>query len=260
MGNCCDQHLAGHAGDDNEVPEWSSRDPCREDSAVCQVKVNIYDLNESLIGTNILACDLLHVGGAFHAGVEINGTEWSYGSEGIFSGKPKINEYHKYRQTLHMGSTELTSKEIKQLLLELRPRWAGKQYDMLNKNCCSFSDQFCIELGVGPMPHWVNRLARMGSVILTAASAPENFIGASAGSVSARSGSRVRPDPLSLEFDDLEELDEALNPTPFKPSSRSKATTCTPKMQKLADFHGRGVSQPKQCQRDYRMRTGRARC
>jgi len=250
MGNCCDQHLAGHAGDDNEVPEWSSRDPCREDSAVCQVKVNIYDLNESLIGTNILACDLLHVGGAFHAGVEIDGIEWSYGSEGIFSGKPKINECHKYRQTLHIGVTELSSMEIRRLLLRMRLTWTGKQYDMLTKNCCSFSDHFCRELGAGSIPHWVNRLARVGSVILSAAGGPENLIGGSARSASAGSGSCVGPDPLSLEIDDVEEIiDDALREccSPFERVSFSKAPSFPPKTKNLAG------------QRDYRVRTGRAR-
>ena len=38
------------------------------------------------------------------------------------------------------------------ILSKMQGEWMGPSYDLLRKNCCSFSDAFCIELGVGPIP------------------------------------------------------------------------------------------------------------
>ena len=34
---------------------------------------------------------------------------------------------------------------------------------MLRKNCCTFSNVLCVELGVGTIPRWLHRLARLGA-------------------------------------------------------------------------------------------------
>ena len=40
---------------------------------------------------------------------------------------------------------------------------AARADDLLQKNCCSFSRDFAISLGVGDVPSWIDRLAKWGT-------------------------------------------------------------------------------------------------
>ncbi|CAE7283269.1 unnamed protein product [Symbiodinium sp. CCMP2592] len=47
-------------------------------------------------------------------------------------------------------------------------------YDLLRRNCCHFADDFARRLGVGGIPGWVMRLAKVGAgVEAMIASAPK---------------------------------------------------------------------------------------
>jgi len=152
-----------------------------------QVLLNIYDLGvrRSVRGMNSA---LRSFGaGAYHAGVEVHGVEWSYGagleltyldgsivtdpadiaasgfvdsSSGIFACEPRRCEVHKYRESIVMGETDLTATAVEELLERSFEDWAANGYDLTRHNCCSFAEAFCEELGVGSLPPWVARLAR----------------------------------------------------------------------------------------------------
>jgi len=47
------------------------------------------------------------------------------------------------------------------VLQELGPFWCGRQYDILGQNCCSFANALCERIGVGSIPPWVDRFARV---------------------------------------------------------------------------------------------------
>ncbi len=49
--------------------------------------------------------------------------------------------------------------QVKSVLLRLRGEWQGVTYDLLQRNCCHFCEALVAELGVGPLPGWLNRLA-----------------------------------------------------------------------------------------------------
>ncbi|CAJ1453913.1 unnamed protein product, partial [Effrenium voratum] len=112
-------------------------------------------------------------GGVFHAGVEVDGREWSYGctesedDPGVLANKPKMHPDHHYRQTVNMSQTPLSAGEICKLLQELTTEYPGPEYDLLRRNCCHFADDFCRRLGVGRIPSWVHRLARIAARIET---------------------------------------------------------------------------------------------
>ena len=42
--------------------------------------------------------------------------------------------------------------EVQSILDSMKGDWMGPTYDLLRKNCCSFSDAFAQALGVGPDP------------------------------------------------------------------------------------------------------------
>lgn len=154
MGNCCESvPLNRHALTDDS---W-------EDHSNGTVFVNVYDLNDSLVTCNWVTNTLIQLGGAFHAGVEVYQSEWSYGTEGIFKAVPRNHEYHVFNQSVAMGTTRLQPVEVQQILRDMAPIWGAKSYDLMRKNCCTFADEFCRKLGVGPLPAWVNRLAHVGA-------------------------------------------------------------------------------------------------
>merc|ERR1719350_1094505 len=113
----------------------------------------------------------LKFGGVFHAGVEVNGLEWSFGYSGresvpgISCMEPKTNPQHTYRQTVHLKHTRLTGEEIADIIHVLIEEYPGDDYELLRRNCCHFADDFCRRLGAGRIPRWVHRLARLGASI-----------------------------------------------------------------------------------------------
>lgn len=111
----------------------------------------------------------LKFGGVFHAGIEVNGLEWSYGvsfSEtmpGISCVEPKSHPCHSYRQTVQLRNTKMSAEEIADLLSTVIEEYPGDDYDLLRRNCCHFADDFARRLGAGRIPSWVHRLARLGA-------------------------------------------------------------------------------------------------
>lgn len=109
--------------------------------------------------------------GAFHAGVEVYGQEWSYGysagdKTGVYTCQPRANTQHKYRESVAMGGTSFSEKEVTALLEQMQQDWVGPKYNLVYKNCCHFSDDLCKQLGVGEVPEWVVHLAGAGATFI----------------------------------------------------------------------------------------------
>ena len=64
--------------------------------------------------------------GAFHAGVEVKGVEYSYGyapdRTGVFTCAPKGCKAHVYKESLDMGATSKTDSEIDEIIEEMKER------------------------------------------------------------------------------------------------------------------------------------------
>ena len=134
------------------------------------VVLHIYDLGTQFAGVNAV-CKAIGTG-AFHAGVEVYQTEWSYGGScngptntGIFSCPPRGCEAHSYREAIDMGTTTMSRQEVNKLISKLKVEWTGHQYDLLRHNCCHFCEALCLNLGVGPVPGWVTSLAGVGAML-----------------------------------------------------------------------------------------------
>lgn len=122
----------------------------------------------------------LKFGGVFHAGVEVNGLEWCFGYSGsethpgVACVEPRGHPQHHYRQTVAMGYTRLSGEEVADIVTQLLEEYPGQDYDLLRRNCCHFADDFARRLGVGGIPGWVMRLAKVGAgVEAMIASAPK---------------------------------------------------------------------------------------
>lgn len=107
--------------------------------------------------------------GAFHAGVEIYGVEYSFGwtenGTGIFGMPAASCPAHHYREALVMGDTLKDMHEVADILQDLAMRWQGYEYNLLRHNCTHFCRDFLDELEVKPIPRWVVNLAGAGATI-----------------------------------------------------------------------------------------------
>jgi len=145
-----------------------------DDDLGIPVYLNIYDVShgDSVQWLNAVFAHWLapvKFGGVFHAGVEIDGLEWCFGSTkretlpGVFSVVPRSDPQHHFRQTVYLGKTQMPMDRIASTITDLVEDYPGCAYDVLRLNCCHFADDFVRRLGVGPVPTWVHRLARLAA-------------------------------------------------------------------------------------------------
>lgn len=130
------------------------------------VLLHVYDLNEDWLEANDIFRETWEFGGAFHAGVEIYGREWSFNREGIYYSAPRTHEVHVYRTTVLIGYTKYSREEVTCILEdEMHHSWPGKSYNLLARNCCSFARAFCKRITRRSIPDWVDRLPRLANTL-----------------------------------------------------------------------------------------------
>lgn len=135
-----------------------------------QVFLNVYDLGDSetfrqvnLVST---ANNNLLLGGIFHGGIEVYGSEWCYGAteegrSGVQRLMPRSHPRHCYRTTVPLGKTSLCEPEVEAVLERFSAEWWGSEYDFIEHNCLSFCNALGQELGVNRIPGWVDRAQRV---------------------------------------------------------------------------------------------------
>eukprot|EP00928_Gymnodinium_smaydae_P065964 TRINITY_DN49025_c0_g1_i1.p2 TRINITY_DN49025_c0_g1~~TRINITY_DN49025_c0_g1_i1.p2 ORF type:complete len:286 (+),score=62.75 TRINITY_DN49025_c0_g1_i1:117-860(+) len=140
--------------------------------AQAPVVLNVYAVGHSKLVAeiNAIAQDMFREGGIFHGAIEVYDKEWSFGGcsenePGVFCCEPRRCSMHTYRQSFYLGDCKKSPAEVEQILRSMLPDWMGPTYDLLHKNCCSFSNAFAQKLGVGEIPEWVHHLADVGSTL-----------------------------------------------------------------------------------------------
>ncbi|QDZ18142.1 DUF862 domain-containing protein [Chloropicon primus] len=131
------------------------------DSGPHQVRINVYDI--SPVNQYSTHCGV----GIFHTGVEIFDREFAYGghphdSTGIFvTRRYQAPGQVKFRQTIDIGLTRYTRKEVDHILQRLGSKYTGSKYHLLLRNCNHFANEFVEKLTGKSIPHWINRLAHI---------------------------------------------------------------------------------------------------
>ncbi|KAK3158629.1 hypothetical protein QOZ80_2AG0139600 [Eleusine coracana subsp. coracana] len=135
----------------------------RNEGAASPVVLNVYDLTP--------ANDYFYwLGfGVFHSGIEVHGTEYGFGahdfpSSGVFQVESKSCPGFIYRRSVWLGTTDMSREEFRLFIEKLAGKYHGNTYHLITKNCNHFTDDVCKNLTGKPIPAWVNRLARVGSV------------------------------------------------------------------------------------------------
>ncbi|KAF3448280.1 hypothetical protein FNV43_RR08993 [Rhamnella rubrinervis] len=107
--------------------------------------------------------------GIFHSGIEAHGLEYGFGAHeyptsGVFEVEPRSCPGFIFRRSVLLGSTDLSCSEFRSFMEHISGKYHGDTYHLIAKNCNHFTDEVCMQLTGKPIPGWVNRLARVGSV------------------------------------------------------------------------------------------------
>ena len=138
------------------------------------VVLNVYDVSNNTRIENVNKyTKAMGAGGIFHAAIEVFGKEYSFGGTrnrkshvtGVFSCAPKSCPMHHYRESVYLGDCALSPAQVERILEDLKPLWLATSYNLFRKNCCFFSREFAVELGVGDIPEWVYSLATKAEFI-----------------------------------------------------------------------------------------------
>uniref|UniRef100_A0A7S2SKP3 PPPDE domain-containing protein n=1 Tax=Rhizochromulina marina TaxID=1034831 RepID=A0A7S2SKP3_9STRA len=131
--------------------------------AAREVILHVYDLHQ---GNSWLS----PIGfGVFHTGLEIGGMEYSFSQEGIFKCAPRqAPPPAKFRESIVLGEHHGSHNEVSQIIREMRDEFAPGTYDLVRKNCNSFTNALSLRITGVPIPTWVNRAASVGSFFLGA--------------------------------------------------------------------------------------------
>lgn len=132
------------------------------------VLLNVYDFSSSEIFQKVNTFSTVNssllLGGVFHAGVELYDCEWGYGfvedGSGVAMVAPRTHRDHKYRFTVPLGPTQRTESQVEEVLTRLSEEWPGHLYNTVHRNCLSFCNCLCTELGVRRIPTWIDRVPR----------------------------------------------------------------------------------------------------
>lgn len=130
--------------------------------------------------------------GIFHVGVSVHGFEWTFGGSiddgraagkegleangeapeagpkegtGVFACTPRCCTPHHFRESVSLGTTALSEKDVLAVLDALSEEWVSCDYHTLHRNCGHFAQALCSRLGVDPLPGWVTNLAGTAAML-----------------------------------------------------------------------------------------------
>mmetsp|Transcript_4492 Transcript_4492/g.10576 ORF Transcript_4492/g.10576 Transcript_4492/m.10576 type:complete len:262 (-) Transcript_4492:458-1243(-) len=160
----CSRKQAPPVASSLKAPECSAAHPCNKDSckrcavyraprpAVSQpqrqsvpVILHVYDISSfSVANTSIPIV---------HLGVEIFGTEFSFGDMGVSRFKPGSYDSTKHKEAIMLGHTKLHRWKVHRLITRLKKEWPGTCYRLVGCNCQTFAEKLCAQLGLeGSIP------------------------------------------------------------------------------------------------------------
>jgi len=137
------------------------------------VYLQVYDLGQRYLTQTFNS--LVRSYGAFHSGIEVFNSEWSFGmtfekeSTGVIENDPRAHPDHTYKETICVGYTRYSRVEVLAIVDHMMIDWPGCTYHFLTRNCHHFSEELCGRLLKTTelcLPSWLNELALTGAATL----------------------------------------------------------------------------------------------
>jgi len=120
--------------------------------------------------------------GMYHCGIQVKADEWSFGFykdswndpsvSGVHCCRPKHMIGYEYQETVNLGPTPLSNRQVQQVLASVQDAWPACSYHIVHRNCVTFAEDIAGLLQVPePFPTWTKgaldftaRNARMDAV------------------------------------------------------------------------------------------------
>ncbi|XVE98281.1 hypothetical protein REPUB_Repub03eG0092000 [Reevesia pubescens] len=158
-----------------EVSSCSSGNQNAGNNDETNVILNVYDL------TPINNYSYWVGFGIFHSGIEVHGKEYGFGAHdfplsGVFEVEPKSCPGFIYRCSISLGHISMPFSEFRALIESVASEYHGDTYHLISKNCNHFTDDMAYRLTGRHIPGWVNRLARLGMLIVDPSNCIKFFI------------------------------------------------------------------------------------
>jgi len=131
-----DPHKRPWRGDEADT---EARAACQEVEQGSDVTLHVYDLATWTRASNLPI---------FHLGVQVYRLEYFFCSRGIQTCTPANNKGHSYKESVILGRTNLTVRQVRAVVQHLRQDWRKESYRLLGRNCQTFASAFTDELGL----------------------------------------------------------------------------------------------------------------
>lgn len=154
---------------------------CASQSEDSRVSLNIYELNPMFELLNQLVLRKNQMG-IFHCGVEIYHVEFSFvfstssDETGVRQYIPKQSTNYKFRESIHIGWTDLSVERTNYIVSSLAPEWPARSYHITRRNCLHFSEALIDALGFRQQfPQWLKSVSEIAMKSPGTASAVDHF-------------------------------------------------------------------------------------
>lgn len=102
----------------------------------------------------------------------VHGVEYAFGAHdyptsGVFEVEPRQCPGFKFRKSIFIGTTSLDPIQVREFMERHSASYNGDTYHLIAKNCNHFCKDICSTLTGKPIPKWVNRLAKIGTLFLS---------------------------------------------------------------------------------------------
>jgi hypothetical protein len=121
-----------------------------------EVWLHVYDLGHFAGHLNEFVLRKANLG-AFHAGVEVIGQEWSFmgfydawdNSEltGVVQNAPCQHPSYLFKESIFMGTSPFSEDRIEAIMMEMCERWRANSYHWVSRNCIDFAEELCVAVG-----------------------------------------------------------------------------------------------------------------
>lgn len=156
--------------------------------AARDVVLHVYKLapEEGSNGSSFFSSFLPAIGlAAYHTSLELDGYRFTFGRQcGIIrtsSRKEGVPTGATYQESIPLGSCPLSRGELTVIMKKLAETFTNTSYHLVHRNCNHFSETMatCVVLDwahvdatnkntrLDTYPHWINRLAKTGSVVVS---------------------------------------------------------------------------------------------
>lgn len=105
--------------------------------------------------------------GAYHSCIIVHDLEYSFSNNGISTRMPSTEiEGATFYKDVELGEYHDGINQLHGIIARMRQEFTGNKYHIVHCNCNTFANALAKQLVQVSIPSWVNRAAKLGSMVL----------------------------------------------------------------------------------------------